>query len=169
MSLLRRLSSSDAESKKQSDWSRMPAAKFASVVLGVASIGGLAWSWNRAIERDALQVANQVEHPISARLPMELKQGQIVQDSQSPDLGSLSAIKRIDLNAAGLAELDLLPGIGPALASRIIADRDENGPYDSIDDLQRVKGIGPKTVEKIRKLVILGDSAQMRASVGEDG
>lgn len=57
---------------------------------------------------------------------------------------------RVDLNTASAGELDLLPRIGPALAARIIEDRAANGPYNSIDDLQRVSGIGPKTVERLR-------------------
>ncbi|RMH25266.1 MAG: ComEA family DNA-binding protein [Planctomycetota bacterium] len=57
---------------------------------------------------------------------------------------------RVDLNAASAAELDLLPHIGPALAARIVEDRAANGPYSSVDDLQRVSGIGPKTVERLR-------------------
>jgi competence ComEA-like helix-hairpin-helix protein len=56
----------------------------------------------------------------------------------------------VNVNAATPAELELLPGIGPALASRIIASREAEGPFTSVDDLQRVKGIGPKTVENLR-------------------
>lgn len=55
----------------------------------------------------------------------------------------------IDLNTASAAELDLLPGIGPALAARIIEDRAAHGPFRSLDDLDRVSGIGPKTVAKL--------------------
>lgn len=49
---------------------------------------------------------------------------------------------RMNPNTATAGELQLLPGIGPALAARIIADR-ANGPYNSSADLQRVSGIGP--------------------------
>lgn len=132
---------------------------FACAVLGVASISGLAWSWNRTIERDAFF------EPIA----MDVEPERITPFGQSPDPSSLRAIKLIDINSATAAQLDLLPGIGPALGSRIIADRDEHGLFDSIDSLQRVSGIGPKTVEKIRSRVILGDSPNTRASVGEDG
>jgi len=81
----------------------------------------------------------------------------------------MQAIKRIDLNTAGSAELQLLPRIGPALASRIIEDRAINGRFDSVEDLERVSGIGPKTVEKIRAFVILGESPESRASAGGGG
>lgn len=54
----------------------------------------------------------------------------------------------IDLNTATVSDLDLLEGIGPALSARIISDRDARGPFSSVERLQRVKGIGPKTLEK---------------------
>jgi competence protein ComEA len=49
----------------------------------------------------------------------------------------------IDVNTATAEQLDALPRVGPALAARIVADRDSLGPFDSLDALQRVKGIGP--------------------------
>ena len=62
---------------------------------------------------------------------------------------------RISLNQAGAAALMSLPGIGPALADRIIAFRDQNGYFESVDDLARVQGIGPNQVERLRPLVAL--------------
>lgn len=60
----------------------------------------------------------------------------------------------VDLNHATAAELERLPGIGPALAARIVADREANGPFRSVDDLDRVRGIGPATVERLRPFVV---------------
>ncbi len=57
---------------------------------------------------------------------------------------------RLDINSATWVEWTQLDGIGDALARRIVADREANGPFSSIDDLRRVKGIGPRTLEKIR-------------------
>ncbi len=57
---------------------------------------------------------------------------------------------RIDVNSATWVEWGQLDGIGDALARRIVADREQNGPFGSIDDLRRIKGIGPKTLERIR-------------------
>lgn len=56
----------------------------------------------------------------------------------------------IDLNSASLGELELLPRIGPALAQRIADDRAANGPYEDLEDLARVSGIGPKTVARLQ-------------------
>lgn len=52
----------------------------------------------------------------------------------------------INLNQADAGELDVLPGIGPVLAERIVADREANGPFASLDDLGRVAGVGDAIV-----------------------
>jgi len=59
---------------------------------------------------------------------------------------------RIHINQADPATLCLLPRIGPALAQRIVDARRE-APFADADDLQRVRGIGPKTVERLRPWV----------------
>lgn len=59
----------------------------------------------------------------------------------------------INLNTAVAAELEALPRIGPALAARIVAWREENGVFRSVDDLLAVAGIGTKTLEGLRPLV----------------
>jgi len=61
----------------------------------------------------------------------------------------------LDINAAGAETLQALPGIGPALAERILADREARGPFRAPEDLLRVPGIGPKRWERIRPLVRL--------------
>lgn len=56
----------------------------------------------------------------------------------------------IDLNRADRATLIRLPGIGPALAGRIVADRDARGPFTSPEMLLRVPGVGPKILARVR-------------------
>lgn len=63
----------------------------------------------------------------------------------------------INVNQAGADELQRLPRIGPAMSRRIIEDREKNGPFLTLEELARVKGIGPKTVERLRPHIRLGD------------
>lgn len=67
------------------------------------------------------------------------------------ELTPLEATYQVDPNTADWVELSQLPEIGESLAKRIVADRDELGPFQSVDDLDRVRGIGPKTLDKMRR------------------
>lgn len=58
--------------------------------------------------------------------------------------------EKIDLDRASAEELARLPRIGPALAARIVAFREEHGPFGSLDGLDRVPGIGPTHMESVR-------------------
>ena len=68
--------------------------------------------------------------------------------------------QRIDLNIATPVELELLDGVGPKLAARIIVNRDERGSFATVESLRRVKGIGPKTVEKNRRWMKTATAAE---------
>jgi competence protein ComEA len=56
---------------------------------------------------------------------------------------------KVSINTADVAALDQLPGIGPVTAQRIVDDRTRNGPFASVDDLDRVSGIGRATLEQL--------------------
>lgn len=60
---------------------------------------------------------------------------------------------KVNLNTATSDELEELPRVGPELASRIIAWRDENGPFAAVDELMNVTGIGEKTFDALKDLV----------------
>ena len=60
---------------------------------------------------------------------------------------------RIDLNRAGRAQLESLSGIGPALATRIIEDRSENGPFATPEAITRVRGIGARSFARFQERV----------------
>ena len=69
----------------------------------------------------------------------------------------------VDINEATWVEWALFDGIGETLARRIVADRQSRGPFGGIDDLRRVKGIGPKKLEQIRPYLTL-EPAQATAA-----
>ena len=56
----------------------------------------------------------------------------------------------MNLNTATAAQLDALPGIGPATAAAIVSDREAHGPFRSVNDLGRVRGIGDAKLEQLR-------------------
>jgi competence protein ComEA len=74
-------------------------------------------------------------------------------------LSSASALAVIDLNSASAGELDGLPGIGPGRAQAIVDYRQAHGPFTSVDDLGKVKGIGDKTLAEVRPLVTVAPPA----------
>lgn len=78
--------------------------------------------------------------------------GTIGSGTASAAAGSASASGGlIDINSASAQELQELPGVGPAIAERIVRHRETNGPFASVDGLDEVSGIGPATLEKIRE------------------
>ena len=66
------------------------------------------------------------------------------------DRGDRGAEFQLDINSATWIEWMQLEGVGPALANRIVADRRLHGPFLAISDLQRVPGIGPHTLHRLR-------------------
>jgi competence protein ComEA len=64
--------------------------------------------------------------------------------------GNPPPIPRLDLNRAGSAELQQLPGVGPVLANRIVSYRNLHGRFATYEDLDAVKGIGEKMLQKLR-------------------
>ena len=76
-------------------------------------------------------------------LPMPTQAGPIVNDEAG------AAIKQVDLNRASEEELMRVPGIGEIMAGRIVAFRDEHGPFKRVEDLMKIKGIGEKSFQKL--------------------
>ena len=77
----------------------------------------------------------------------------VASPNTSAPSSAISAI--VNINTGTLAELDTLPGIGPAYAQAIINYRSTNGPFIRIEDIQKVKGIGPKTFEKLKSRITI--------------
>ena len=80
-------------------------------------------------------------------------------DAKNPPAQGAGA-QKIDLNAATVQELETLPGIGAKTAERIVKFRSENGPFQKIEDLMNVQGIGAKKFERLRDLITVGQSAK---------
>lgn len=70
----------------------------------------------------------------------------------------------LDLNQASARELEALPRVGPALAARIVAYREARGAFASVDDLDAVKGVGPRMLEQLRPLVRVASAADQNRS-----
>jgi len=107
---------------------------FSAALLGVVSLGGIGWSMLQG-EPGAIQ----------ASAPSLM-----IGENEQGNTASASVIHLVEINTASIAELQLLPGIGPVTAEAIVDDRDKNGRFDTIEDLDRVHGIGPKTIAKLR-------------------
>lgn len=87
-----------------------------------------------------------------------------VGDDEAAD-GRRAPLIEIDVNLAQPRELALLPGVGPVLADRIVDHRRRHGPFQTVDDLRQVYGIGPKTLSEIRHFCVVDPP---RSTAGED-
>jgi comEA protein len=66
-------------------------------------------------------------------------------------------LKSVNINTSDKADIMTIPRIGPVTAERIILHREDHGLYNSVEELLNVKGIGPKTLEKIRTYIKIED------------
>ena len=94
--------------------------------------------------------------PSSEPEPRRSRRGKAPSESPRPP-GSATGVPSdtIDLNRATTDELTRLPGVGPALARRIVDVRDAEGPFTEVDDLGRVRGMSVRKVEKLRAFVTI--------------
>lgn len=72
------------------------------------------------------------------------------QNAAAQNAKSKEVVVKVDLNKATLEELEAIKGVGPALAERIIAYRNEHGKFKTADDLMGVRGIGQSKFERIK-------------------
>lgn len=158
------------------DWTRGPARFIAAGALGGAAVMGLAWAIASgrgtathsptppppfhtpqtlsldtppATRQTLLQAATTPEEPAAEKTPIENPSPPPADPAPTPPPPTLI----VNINKAGAAELELLPGIGPALAQRIVEHRAKHGRFRRVEDLDAVKGIGPKTLERLRPFV----------------
>ena len=109
-------------------------------------------------EDAAIDDINLAEHVADAQHIHIRRQGESPPSPSSPTDSATEATKDglLNLNTASAADLDSLPGIGQSLAERIVEYRTTNGPFQSTEDLQKVKGIGPALFAKLAPLITVG-------------
>ena len=119
------------------------------VVDAIAAAGGIADGGDQAAVNLAREVSDgeQIVVPMVGEAPPAATGSGGASGAAGDDAGV------VDLNTADAAALDSLPRIGPALAERILAWRDENGRFASVEDLLAVPGIGEKLLEGLRDRV----------------
>lgn len=95
----------------------------------------------------------------------------VQEEAQTPTKAELLAALTapIQLNQATATELQILPGVGPTTAARILARRDERGAFSDLEELLEIRGIGPKTLEKIAPHLSLGQSGAASFQSGSCG
>ncbi|WP_246940538.1 helix-hairpin-helix domain-containing protein [Bacillus pinisoli] len=105
----------------------------------------LAGGFTANAEQNAINLAQKLKDEMVIYVPAVGEETSLQVSEQEDGL--------ININEADQSELETLPGIGPSKAAAIIAYREENGPFQSIDDLGNVSGIGEKSLEKLRDLI----------------
>jgi competence protein ComEA len=93
--------------------------------------------------------------PAGPRIDVDYRTNRQLSVSEVIRFGGMPDATRevVDLDRAFEREIDLLPRVGPALARRLVANRDSFGPFGSLEALGRVKGFGPATRKRLAPLV----------------
>ncbi len=163
-----------ADADRATEWTRGPAKWAAVGFLGGASVLGLVWSMSARVESPWAGVgasSGEVPRRVDAETPAstvaptptglaggDAGSGSVerpVPTPVAPAAPALDPRRKININTASAAELELLPDVGPALARAIVEHRTKHGPFRSVDRLDDVSGIGPKRLEKLRPLVVV--------------
>jgi competence protein ComEA len=79
------------------------------------------------------------------------------QQAEPSPAATSAELEIVNVNTASLEELDTLPGIGPVIGERIIAYRDEHGPFKTVEELTEVEGISDRLLERLRPRITVGD------------
>lgn len=104
----------------------------------------------------ALNLARVVSDGEQINVPFEAEMASGAASEGSSSSGGVTASSgKVNINTAGVAELDTLPGVGVSTAQKIIADREANGSFARPEDLMRVAGIGEKKFEQLAALIVV--------------
>ncbi len=122
------------------------------VILG-ASLAGIALSYGRQGPMAGVQRGSQTDVKRASDGNQQASAG--AHEVPRTDTGSAehAAGHRININSASQAELEVLPGVGATMAGRIIEYRKQRGGFKTVEELDRVRGIGPRLMERLRPLV----------------
>lgn len=113
-------------------------------LIALLTFAGAAWFVVAPEPSPGVEITRPTPAATAAALP----------DASAADVSPTGeAALSVNLNTASAQELTALPGIGETLAGRIVAHREENGPFVRIDQIMAVSGIGPGTYEKLRRYV----------------
>ena len=121
-------------------------ARGARVADAVARAGGL----TRRAERDAVNLAAPVAD--GEQVIVAVRGAAVPAGGAGPPPGAPAA--PISLSTASAEQLDTLPGVGPVTAQKIVAYRQEHGPFGSVAELDAIPGIGPARLEELKGLVV---------------
>ncbi|MFR8010112.1 MAG: helix-hairpin-helix domain-containing protein, partial [Gordonibacter urolithinfaciens] len=136
-------------------------AEGARVLNAVEAAGGFA----EGAARDALNLARTVSDGEQVVVPSEADIA--AQEAASAGVGGASAgagasapagsaSGKVNINTASATQLDTLPGVGASTAEKIVADREANGPFKTVEDLKRVSGIGDKKFAALADAICVG-------------
>ena len=145
------------EESRQERWLILLAAVICAFVIGYNAFyvpdATVAWA------RESSAPASSAPPSDGEYTPAEVSSSSVPQAVSASEARSAAPEQggKIDINSATAAQLsDGLPGIGETLAKRIVAYREQNGPFRSIEEIRNVDGIGEKKYEAIRKLITAG-------------
>ncbi|MCL5407202.1 MAG: helix-hairpin-helix domain-containing protein [Patescibacteria group bacterium] len=127
-------------------------------VLVVIIVGGVWIVWQDKVKGTKKAQENQEIAELKSQ--NELLRIQLSQQSVATVAGESTQqdnTGKIDLNTATTEELDKLPNIGPARATDIISYREENGGFQTIEEIKNIKGIGDKSFEDLKDLITVGE------------
>lgn len=112
----------------------------------------LAGGFTETAELLSVNLAAQVYDEMVIYIP---KIGEEINSNLGENQFATNSERKISINSATKEQLETLPGIGPAKAAAIIAYREEKGAFKKLDDLLLVSGIGEKSLEKLKELIIV--------------
>ena len=135
----------------------MPTQSERKALLFFASVAFLGAGWRLVRANDAPEPSIDERAALEAQIAaVDSARAGRHRTGDRPSPSGAAAI--IDVDVATAAQLEVLPRVGPALAKRIVEDRAANGPFGSLDALQRVKGIGPAMAKTLAPRVTFSTS-----------